>query len=70
MRRISGIGLLNVEITGHSQVGGLIGKSVGGGISNSYVSGRIVGKGVEVGSLAGSSSGAITNSYATGEVIR
>ncbi len=67
--KISGIGLLNAEIIGHSQVGGLIGKSVGGGISNSYVSGRVVGKGVEVGLLAGSSSGSITNSYANGEVF-
>ncbi len=67
--KISGIGLLNAEITGHSQVGGLVGKSVGGDISNSYVSGRVVGKGVEVGLLAGSSSGLITNSYANGEVF-
>ncbi len=66
--RISGIGLLNAELSGHSQVGGLVGKSIGGDISNSYVSGRVVGKGVEVGSLAGSSSGSITNSYANGEV--
>ncbi len=66
--KISGIGLLNAELSGHSQVGGLVGKSVGGDISNSYVSGRVVGKGVEVGSLAGSSSGSITNSYANGEV--
>ena len=67
--KISGIGLLNVEITGHSQVGGLVGKNVGGAISNSYVSGRVVGSGVEVGLLAGSSGGAITNSYANGEVV-
>ena len=67
--KISGIGLLNAEITGHSQVGGLVGKSAGGDISNSYVRGRVVGKGIGVGLLAGSSDGLITNSYANGEVI-
>ncbi len=67
--KISGIGLLNAEITGHSQVGGLVGKSAGGNISNSYVSGRVVGEGAEVGLLIGNSSGAITNSYANGEVF-
>ena len=67
--KISGIGLLNTEITGHSQVGGLVGKSASGDISNSYVSGRVVGKGVEIGLLSGSSSGLITNSYANGEVV-
>ena len=67
--KISGIGLLNAEVIGHSQVGGLVGKSVGGDISNSYVSGRVVGKSIEVGLLSGSSSGLITNSYANGEVV-
>ena len=65
---ISGIGLLDAEVAGHNQVGGLVGESAGGQISNSYVGGRIVGNGGEVGLLVGRSSGSITNSYANGEV--
>ena len=65
---ISGIGLLAAEVAGHNQVGGLVGESAGGQISNSYVSGRVIGKGGEVGLLVGRSSGSITNSYANGEV--
>ena len=65
---ISGIGLLDVKVEGHHQVGSLVGKSTGGRISNSYANGHVVGKGGEVGLLVGHSSGSITNSYANGEV--
>ena len=66
--KISGIGLLDVKVEGNHQVGGLVGKSTGGQISNSYANGHVVGKGGEVGLLVGHSSGSITNSYANGEV--
>ena len=65
---ISGIGLLDAAVEGNHQVGGLVGKNAGGRISNSYVNGRVIGKGEEVGLLVGRSSGSITNSYANGEV--
>ena len=66
---ISGIGLLDAAVEGNHQVGGLVGKNAGGKISNSYVNGRVVGKGGEIGLLVGRSSGSITNSYANGEVL-
>ena len=65
---ISGIGLLDVKVEGHHQVGSLVGKNAGGQISNSYANGHVVGKGGAVGLLVGHSSGSITNSYANGEV--
>ena len=66
---ISGIGLLDAAVEGNHQVGGLVGKNAGGRISNSYVNGRVIGKGGEIGLLVGRSSGTITNSYANGEVL-
>ena len=65
---ISGIGLLDATVEGNHQVGSLVGKNVGGQISNSYANGNVVGKGGEIGLLVGHSSGSITNSYANGEV--
>ena len=66
--QLSGIGLLDIQVTGRHRVGGLVGENVGGQISNSYASGRVTGNGGTIGLLVGSNRGAITNSYADGEV--
>ncbi|WP_260960056.1 beta strand repeat-containing protein [Aliarcobacter cryaerophilus] len=66
---IINIGLKNVDITGNSYVGGLLGYKYGGTISNSYASGNVSGTVNNVGGLVGLNGGTITNSYATGNVI-
>ena len=65
---ISGVGLLDVQVEGRHQVGGLVGENAGGRVINSYASGIVVGTGGTVGLIVGSNSGSITNSYADGEV--
>ncbi|MGJ0301679.1 GLUG motif-containing protein, partial [Aliarcobacter cryaerophilus] len=62
---IKNIGLLNVDITGKDNVGGLVGSNSGGTIQNSYVSGKVTGNN-SVGGLVGNNNRTITNSYATG----
>jgi hypothetical protein len=65
---ISNIGLENVDITGRSHVGGLVGINENGTISNSYSTGDVSGGGTFVGGLAGVSIGNITASYSKGNV--
>ncbi|MES2413596.1 MAG: YDG domain-containing protein [Pseudomonadota bacterium] len=60
---IYNVGLTDVDITGSNAVGGLIGNSDGGSVSNSYVTGAVSGVS-DVGGLVGDSSSTITNSYA------
>ena len=64
---ISNIGLLNVDIYGYWDVGGVVGRN-DGSIANSYATGAIDG-GVYVGGLVGRNTGSIANSYATGFVV-
>ncbi|MCT7472655.1 beta strand repeat-containing protein [Aliarcobacter cryaerophilus] len=65
---IKNIGLNNVDITGNSYVGGLLGYKYGGTISNSYSSGSVNGN-LYIGGLVGfNENGIISNSYATGSV--
>ena len=67
--KISNIGLLNVSVKGHDEVGGLVGDSEGS-ITNSYVAGSVEGIDAFIGGLAGvANDGVIMNSYATGSVI-
>ena len=67
---IRNVELLDVSLTGHDDVGGLVGSNDGGTISNSDVSGSISG-GHQVGGLAGNnqSGGSIENSQASGTVL-
>ena len=67
---IRNVELLDVSLTGHDDVGGLVGFNDGGTISNSDVSGSISG-GHQVGGLAGNnqSGGSIENSQASGTVL-
>ena len=60
------IGLINVEVTGRTSVGGLVGWNQGT-IMGSYATGRVSGRS-EVGGLAGTIFGTIQASYATGRV--
>ena len=66
---IKNIGLIDVDITGDWDVGGLVGFANSGTISNSYSSGDVNGISC-VGGLVGYSHGAgIVNSYASGTVF-
>ncbi len=70
---IRNIGLTNIDITGQSYVGGLVGWSLSfstiSTISNSYASGAVTGAGDYVGGLVGhNESSTISNSYASGAV--
>ena len=65
--RIANLGLLEVNVSGQSRVGGLVGDHFTGRIANSYVTGSVIGLSL-VGGLAGDNSGTITNSYATASV--
>jgi len=71
---IKNVGLLNVNITGNNNVGGLVGENGmanGGTISNSYSTGVVSSSGSSdtfVGGLVGLSNGTISNSYSTGVV--
>jgi filamentous hemagglutinin family protein len=64
---IANVGLVNVNITGGFQTGGLLGR-VSGTVSNCYVTGTVTGTGNTVGGLAGLSAGSISNSYSTANV--
>ena len=63
---IMNVGLLNLDIIGRSNVGGLIGRNIGS-VLDSYVTGSVEGYG-HIGGLIGVNVGNITNSYATGSV--
>ena len=65
--KINNIGLLDIDIQGGNNVGGLVGENYGR-ITNSYATGAVTGTGDEVGGLVGFNGGDITNSYATGAV--
>ena len=64
--QITNLGLLNVDITGRSSVGGLAGRN-SNTITNSYVTGTVEGSG-SVGGLVGTNAVAIANSCASASV--
>ncbi len=65
---IQNIGLNAVDINGQNNVGGVVGRKLGGAISNSYASGTVEGQN-NVGGLTGNNyNGSIANSYASGSV--
>ena len=65
---IANVGLLNVDIMGASNVGGLVGWN-DGIITNSYATGSVSGTRTAGGLVGRNSGGTITNSYATGFVL-
>jgi hypothetical protein len=65
---VKNVGVINVNITGNTNVGGLVGENYNGNISNSYSTGNVTGE-QEVGGLVGeNNNGNISNSYSTGNV--
>ena len=66
---VKNVGVINVNITGESYVGGLIGYNRDGNISNSYSTGNVTGEsdyvgGLAVGGLVGNHyNGTVSNSY-------
>ncbi len=66
---INNIYLINVNINGNEDVGGLVGVNNGGSIENSYSTGSVTGGGEDVGGLVGvNNGGSIENSYSTSSV--
>ena len=66
--RIEGVGLIDADIQGYDNVGGLVGYNNGGTITNSYITGIVRGDD-SIGGLVGyNNGGTITNSYITGIV--
>ena len=66
--RITGLGAKNVNVTGSQSVGGLLGHTSGGTVSNSYSTGSVIGN-LNVGGLVGwNGGGTIGRSYSTASV--
>ena len=63
---IRNVGVIEIDVTGHTAVGGLVGTNTGR-IEASYATGPVSGK-VQVGGLVGYGNGRIEASYATGPV--
>ena len=63
---VSGLGVDNVNITGPSCVGGLVGYN-GGTVSNCYFVGNVTGNN-DIGGLVGRSNGTVSDSHSTGSV--
>ena len=64
---IEDIGVVNVNVTGNSSVGGLVGVNLGT-VSNSYSSSNVNGESAEVGGLVGLNGGTVSNSHSSGSV--
>jgi len=65
--KVSSLGIVNAQIVGKDNVGGLVGSNLGT-INQSYATGKIIGN-QDVGGLIGDNlSGTVTNSYAVGTV--
>jgi FlaG/FlaF family flagellin (archaellin) len=66
---VKNVGVINVNITGESYVGGLVGSNSNGKVSNSYSTGNVTGESYYVGGLIGyNRDGTVSNSYSTGNV--
>ena len=67
--QIRNLGVKNVNITGSSYVGGLVGLNVEGTVTSCYATGSVSGTNNDVGGLVGANgSGTLTSCYATGSV--
>jgi len=64
---VENVGVINVNITGEEEVGGLVGYNKGN-ISNSYSTGNVTGEFRVGGLVGGNDEGNISNSYSTGNV--
>ena len=69
-KKVTKLGLDDVNITGNFLMGGLVGNGYGATIDNSYSTGNIIAIGGETGGLVGNGESAtITNSYSTVNLI-
>ncbi len=66
---VHNIGVVDAEVNGDWNVGGLVGWNDGGTISNSYVTGEVTGE-RSVGGLIGVNWGTISNSFSTADVTK
>jgi hypothetical protein len=64
--KVSGLGVENINVTGYSDVGGLVGINLGT-VSNCYATGSVTGDG-SVGGLVGHSNGTVSDSCSSGSV--
>ena len=64
---IRNVGMVDVDITGNYQVGGLVAHT-GGIISNAYTTGQVNSMTTIAGGLVGLSAGSVSNSYSTADV--
>ena len=63
---VKNVGLVSIDITGSNCVGGLVGYSYQGAVSNSHATGNVTGSSSYVGGLMGCNIiGTVSNSYAT-----
>lgn len=65
---VKNLGMANVSITGTQNVGGLIGLSQGGSVSNVYVTGSVSGTGTVGGIIGATQGGILSNAYASVDV--
>uniref|UniRef100_UPI0024C40AA7 GLUG motif-containing protein n=1 Tax=Vreelandella olivaria TaxID=390919 RepID=UPI0024C40AA7 len=65
---LRGIGLREINITGHNHVGGLVGHPFRSDIADSYATGQVTGNGTVGGLVGGANLSNIADSYATGQV--
>jgi hypothetical protein len=65
--KVSQVGVEEVDITGYSGVGGLVGEN-SGTVINSYSTGSVTGNDVVGGLVGDSNFGSVSNSYSTGNV--
>ena len=65
---IKDIGVMNVTVIGNWGTGGLVGRNIGGTVSNSSVIGSVNGN-FSVGGLVGYNQGPVSNCYAIGNVV-
>ena len=67
--KITDLGVENVNITGLSCIGGLVGRTLRGSLSQSYTTGSVTGDSYYVGGLVGENMlGTISNSYSTSDI--
>jgi hypothetical protein len=65
---VKNVGLVNCNVSGDGNVGGVVGYNYQGTVENCYATGNVSGSGNGVGGVVGKSYGTVENCYATGNV--
>ena len=66
--KVTDLGVENINITGYSTVGGLVGVNFAGSVSNSYSTGNVTSYHYCLGGLVGWNGGNVSDSHSTGKV--